>query len=143
MNLNLHPVFSSFPLAFLTLTIIIEILNIKYRRSDFAHTTTLLCWATAISTLIVFLLGYPAGSSASISFKVSEDSIAYHHIWGRSILFSLVPLLIFLHTKNENKVCLVCYYIFLLITLGLIIYTGYLGANLIFLEGAGVSIVNS
>jgi len=93
-----------------------------------------------IFTLIAFLTG---DESAKSIYDIPSGTIATHHVCGKALLFSLIPLtalrLIVTRAVRGKKVFASVYYLFVCCCFVLACYTGYLGGQLVFTYGVGVN----
>lgn len=143
MLASLHPPLSAFPLALITVVTLLEIIHIFYRSPNLLYAIRINLALAAVFVIAAFFSGYSASESASQTFQVGDQVIAWHHSWGRLLLFFILPTfilnLISSSAKQNKKVWFGLYYLLLLSCQSLVIYTGYLGGQLVFLHGAGVS----
>ena len=141
--MNLHPPFSSFPIVLFIVALIFEAIGI-YRKNDLLISVARAnLIAACVFMFAAFFSGYQAAESASISFKIPTEAIQNHHSIGKILLFISIPtaiLAILSRTaKNNIKTFSIAFYIFLMACVSLAIYCGWLGGNLVFKYGAGVS----
>lgn len=98
--------------------------------------------AGAVSVILAFFSGYSASEYADQTFQVSDDLIGLHHTMGRLLLFMVLPsvaLKILSSRAQFGRGAFRGFYLGVLIMcVGLVIYTGYLGGQLVFGYGAGV-----
>ena len=96
----------------------------------------------AIAVVATFFSGYQASDVADQTFMIDDAVIGYHHVWGRALLFLVVPCaalqLISERASYNRSIFRGAYLVTLLICLGLAGYTGFLGGKLVFEHGAGV-----
>jgi len=146
MSTNLHPPLTAFPLALITAVVILEIINCFRPSSKLKSAIEINLFLAMIAAIAAFYSGYQAAENASLDFKVNEDIIAWHHTVGRLILFSIIPAF-FLSLIAERAEYFragfkAFYYLLLGISFFLVVYTGYLGGELVFSYGAGVKVEN-
>ena len=149
MAYNLHPLLSSFPVVLFTLLAFNELLlclnfNLinQFLNKNFTRKFSILvAWLGFIASILTLLSGYLAAENASLSFEVNSDFIATHQSFAKLFLFLQVPLLVFLHLREQNKFINFLYQCFLFATVILVLYVGSLGASLVFVHGAGVNVL--
>ena len=92
--------------------------------------------------VLAFLTGYIASSHASKTFLIPEEDIALHHRVGKVVLVGalLLPPLGFMksHIVKMKVGFNVFYWVVFLALVGALVLAGYLGAYLVFIDGAGV-----
>lgn len=142
MALNLHPPLTAFPLALIVLVVALEIYS-WFRGEDWRKPIEFVLVLTVVAVAAAFFSGYQASDGADQTFLVPDEPISRHHTAGRFLLFLIVPCaaLRFVATRARFNArgFTVAYGVVLAICLGLVIYTGYLGGELVFIHGAGVS----
>lgn len=96
----------------------------------------------AVLVVLAFLTGYLASSFASKTFLIPEDDIALHHRVGKVVLVGalLLPALGFMkpYVVKMETGFKVLYWVVFLTLIGALVLVGYLGAYLVFMDGAGV-----
>lgn len=142
---HLHPPLSAFPFALLTVVVLLEIAKIcGARHLDNVIRINLVI--AAIASLLAFFSGYYSGSCTNVTFKVDEGAITQHIAAGRVILIALFPCLAcyFIAQMNPANPRLFrgLYLLFLFVAYGAVLVSGYLGGELVFRHGAGVSATN-
>lgn len=148
MTYNLHPFLSSFPIVLFTILAFTELyrsLSLKFfpkffNKEFFVRFSILIAWLGCTISVLTLLSGYLAAENANLSFQINSDFIARHQSIAKLCLFLEIPLLVFLHLREHNKLFKLLYQGILLIILALMLYTGYLGAELVFKHGAGVNV---
>lgn len=141
MAINLHPPLTAFPLALLVLVVALEIYS-RYRREDWRKPIEFVLVLMVVAVVAAFFSGYQASDGADRTFLVPDEPISRHHTVGRFLLFLSLPCaaLRFVATRARYNArgFDVAYGIVLAVCLGLVVYTGYLGGELVFKHGAGV-----
>ena len=148
---NPHPPLTGFPLVVLVLAAGAECIAATGLPWLSASKMSITAECRRFSAILVKLLcvlapityysGYWGSSFANQSFKIAEETIAAHQALGKSLIISLIPLLLFLLLSEqtpERALLRVCYRVFLSISLLLVILTSRQGGNLVFEHGAGV-----
>ncbi|RMG43703.1 MAG: hypothetical protein D6719_03190 [Candidatus Dadabacteria bacterium] len=139
---NLHPPLVAFPLSFITLLFLLEWYSLISPAKDYRQVTKILLTAVLVFTLFAFFSGYQASEVADMSFKVPDDAIDVHHQSGKLLLFATIPMtlmgLLKGKVKYNQKIFMVTYFLLLTLCQVLVLYTGYLGGQLVFRHGAGV-----
>lgn len=145
MIYDIHPFLASFPAAILVCAICLESIDLlRYEKSDnFKSSAFILVILALIFTGSAFFAGYFAGENTAPYFKIPEEIHRTHHNFGRLLLISFAPLIcigILINTiKKNNSLLKGTYLIFLIVSLSLSLYTGYLGSEIVFKNGGGVS----
>lgn len=141
---NFHPPLSAFPFALITLVALLEIFNFRGTSATFRAAIRVNLFAAGVATIAAFLSGYGASEAANQSFTVADEVIARHHFFGRFLLFVIIPCvavrLIADRAKHGTRLFVGAYYLLLVVSIGLVVYTGFLGGKLVFESGAGVSV---
>jgi len=92
--------------------------------------------------IAAFFSGYIASDLADQFFEVPDEPISQHHVLGRLLLFTSIPMLALMWigyaASHSKAMFLAAYRLLLLACVVLVIFTGYLGGELIFNYGAGV-----
>ena len=136
----LHPFVTHFPIVLILLLGVLELYSLWDQSLQKAKELLLVCFL--ISVLAAFFSGFLAQETASQSFQVSVDIIAYHQIWAKASLFLSFPLVIlgfFQHRASHAVGMFAWSYRVLLIAVILLLgFTSYLGGELVFSYGAGV-----
>jgi len=139
--INLHPPLTAFPLALLVLVVALEIYS-RCRGADWRKPIEFVLVLMVIAVVAAFFSGYQASDGADRTFLVPDEAISRHHTIGRFLLFLSVPCaaLRFVATRARYNArgFDAAYGIVLVICLGLVVYAGYLGGELVFKHGAGV-----
>lgn len=140
--INLHPPLSAFPLALIITAGILELICFWKNSPTLRAAIRVNLLFAVLFVAATFFTGYRASELANQTFTIADDVIRAHHSVGRLLLFLIAPCaaLEVLSTRatHNPKVFRILYLIFLAVCLGLVIYTGYLGGRLVFVEGAGV-----
>lgn len=144
--INFHPPLTAFPIAFICLVTVLELLNISLFKENagLKFSIKILLVASLFGSIAAFFSGYQASELANQSFQVADEVIQRHHVFGRSLLILNIVLVGIYFIQQSAKFYLkffkICYYCLLLLNLALVIYTGYLGGQLVFSHGAGVKL---
>ena len=137
-----HPPFSAFPVALIAVVVLLEIVTVIFKKDWSAKAATFILILAVIGVIAAFFSGYQASEHADQSFKIPDEAIAQHHLFGKLLLFVSIPCLVlkFFSLKAKYSIAFFkyTYLVFLFAALGLVIQTGYLGGKLVFELGAGV-----
>lgn len=99
--------------------------------------------AAVVMTAGAFLTGYHASDHADQSFAIPDQQISRHHLFGRLLLFTVVPLLVLkacaLRASYARRVFRGAYLTLLALVFALAVATSHLGGELVFTYGAGVA----
>lgn len=143
---HIHPSLAAFPFALITAACLLEGLTVFYAPFGLRSTIKINLILAAVFVIFAFFSGYLAEESASVTFKIDHEKIEFHHLIGRLLLFAIIPcaaLCCISDIATGHRVVLRgAYLVLLLLCLSLVLYTGYLGAELVFRQGAGVIAVN-
>lgn len=141
---NFHPVLSSFPFALLSVCVLLEMCSFFRADQRLQFVIGINLSLAGAGALAAFFSGYQAAELANQSFSVADELISQHHSYGRLLLFAILPCLALkyfsLRASFNKRGFRYAYLGFLAISFGLIIMTGFLGANLVFAHGAGVKL---
>ena len=141
-TLYLHPPLTAFPLALLVTAAALEAMHLYKRKIIFNKIGKYTVIIASIFTGLAYLSGYPASESANRTFLVSDEAISWHHTMGRVLLITTFVCSAFAIVESKAKYYVrtfrVLYLIFLIASLLMVLYTGYLGGKLVFEHGAGV-----
>ena len=139
---HLHPATATLPFSVFILALGLEVWQRFHPNKDYSLLVSILLWSAFGGITLAFLTGYYAADTSNQSFEVPESDIIFHHRISRVtlILIGLSVGLNFIYTRAKTKSNLLNYaYVSLLwVTLGLLLFTGYLGGELVFRHGAGV-----
>jgi len=140
-HLAYHPFFASFPLCAFTAALLIEVLQGVFGEKSQSAVRILQVFGAGM-VVLAFFTGYFASSFASKTFLIPEDDIALHHRVGKVVLVGalLLPALGFIRpyvVKMETGFKVLYWVVFLTLICSLVL-VGYLGAYLVFIDGAGV-----
>jgi len=142
MDYLLHPPLSSVPITLLVLTLLLDVAHVFLPRGELSHVARVLLVLAALATLAAFFSGYPASDLANQTFVVPDDAISAHHTAGRLLLILVGPCLAlrWLSERATHARAMFTggYAILLTMCVGLALYTGHLGGELVFAHGAGV-----
>ena len=141
-TLSLHPPFASLPFAFILVVIAFELLSLFLKRPWMRHAALVVLAFAAIAVAAAFYTGYQASESANQTFVVADSEIADPQFYGRLLLFTIIPCaavgFFSVIAKYSQSLFRAVYLFLLLVSLGLVVTTGYLGGKLVFEHGAGV-----
>jgi len=141
---NLHPVFTTLPFALFMVVAFLEGVSLFWKPPFLQRTIQVNLLLAGLTIIPAFLSGYQGLTLAEQSFTVQESLIVTHHSFGKALLFIAVPCvalgLVSANVKEYRIVWKGFYYLTLFCCVGLVIYTGYLGAELVFSHGAGVKV---
>lgn len=142
---NLHPPLTAFPLALLLVVAILEIVLLfrpRYR-DHLQQALAVNLFFAMVAVIAAFFSGYQASDAANQTFRIADDVISTHHSWGRLLLFAVIPCwaleLLGRRARYYRPLFRVGYFLLLAICVALVVVTGYLGGQLVFEHGAGVS----
>jgi uncharacterized membrane protein len=142
LSLHLHPALTAFPAALLPAALLLEVWSMVRRSPSASSAARILVTLGVIGVVAAFISGYQASELADQFFEVPDEPISAHHAVGRLLLFVSIPMLAVMwigefatHAKGMFQAI---YRVLLLVSVGLVCYSGYLGGELIFRYGAGV-----
>lgn len=140
--INLHPPATTFPFAFVVLLCAIEVWLFYRPAVQLYYTRDLVLGAYGIGVVLAFFSGYHGSEFADLEQEALATAVSLHHTSGKILLFVTLPTVLFglVYTRAKQGRHILCagYYVLLCIALGLTLYTGYLGGELVFSYGAGV-----
>jgi uncharacterized membrane protein len=138
---NLHPPLSAFPIVLLVVVVVLELVAYR-RRPEWRTAIEFLLVLSVVATVAAFFSGYQGSDLADQTFRVSDEVIAWHHTCGRLVLFLVLPCaalrFVCTRARYNARAFAVAYGVVLTVCVGLVLYTGYLGGQLVFAHGAGV-----
>lgn len=145
-NFNFHPPLASFPVALLSVIFFLEILLISRLFSRWGsvlrHTVTVNIILATIAVIATFFSGYRAMDLAILETSRLQDAVAYHQNLGRLLLFSMLACFAFYVISHKAQYLKnffwMGYYLLLLLCMMLVIFTGYIGGDLVFTHAVGV-----
>lgn len=129
---HLHPLFLHFPIALVIMTGIAEALNLFYRRTLFSEAAWFMILSAAILAVPTALFGLAFG------YGVPYEGLARELYWWHRFFGLLTPLLIILTAYTKTQFIKhppkgkILYPIFLLLCIGSVLITGFLGGSLTF-----------
>jgi uncharacterized membrane protein len=141
IHLAFHPLCATFPFPIYCCAAIFELLVLR-GQVELSRAVSWLLLLGAVGVTCAFATGWFASYSANQSFVVSESALALHYQVAKVTLGMawLVPA--FRYIKKHAQRCFwlfrglyVLVFVFVLL---LSAVTGYFGARLVFVEGAGV-----
>ena len=140
---NLHPPLSGIPFALLSLALLLELLCMWREYSGLKTVARVNLRAAAIISIATFFSGYFEADSASVSFSVPEDALATHFVYGRAsmciLLLTVAAEYLAARATHYPMLFRLLYYSVLLASMALLSWTGWLGGELVFTHGAGVT----
>lgn len=140
---NLHPPLSGMPLAFTVLLLCMEGLCwVPAAARILSAVRQLLVAAVVVSCLAAFLSGYQASSSMGEVSETAEAALGVHHAIGRFVLINAVLLGAFAWlskvARQRQGLFKAVYLLTLVVQLGLLLWAGSLGGDLVFSHRVGV-----
>jgi uncharacterized membrane protein len=143
---NFHPPFSGFPFALLTVVVLAEAGVIFWRSTRLEWVAFINLMLAGVFTLIAFLSGYQALRHASATFTVPDTAITQHYILGKivliAVLLSVCLKICHMRAVYNRAFFGALYGVALFVAYSAVIYTGYLGGQLVFKYGAAVKAVH-
>lgn len=139
---SLHPPFAAFPVALLTVVVLLELSTFFWRseKRDAVIATNLVL--ALVFTSVAFFSGYYARDALNVVTPEIDKKISDHHQSGRLLLFALFPCVMLyfaaLKATHGRKAFRVVYLISLMICFALLYNTGLAGGELVFQHGVGV-----
>lgn len=142
--MHIHPPLSGLPLACILLLIAIEVGRLfQCARHIAEQGRPLIVSAVVLAVICSFLSGYHASSNLGEISASVEHVVATHHSAGRFLLINalLLGTFFFLSTVaiHGRRVLISLYYTVLVAQIGLTFWVGYIGGELVFDHGVGVS----
>ncbi|MFM1848173.1 MAG: hypothetical protein RL417_1647 [Pseudomonadota bacterium] len=138
---NLHPPLTAFPLVLLLSIACLEVIAWR-RKLDWNKPIEVLLVFMVVAVVAAFFSGYQASEIADRTFAVPNEPISWHHTIGRFLLFLSIPCaalrFVGARARFNQELFRYGYRLTLAGCIGLAIYTGYLGGELVFRHGAGV-----
>jgi uncharacterized membrane protein len=139
---NFHPPFTAFPLALLSAVTLLELLSLRGDSAKLQQAVRINLILGAIFTLLAFYSGYQASELATLSAE-TEPLVARHHNFGRLLLLTVWPCLglkfVADQAKYNAQLFKAAYWASLLLAQALVVYTGWLGGELVFTHSVGVA----
>ena len=140
-NLDPHPPLSGFPLTLICLLLVTEGLCFKLNEARIAPIRIFLLSAMALMVPLTYLSGlYTLEQGGNWSLE-QGDQISHHQLMAKLILIITVPVILFGFLKSyyPSKIINTIYLLFILTTAILVAYTSFMGGQLIFKHGVGLS----
>ncbi len=146
---NPHPPLSSFPFVLLVLLLIVEIVALIGKRRELCDTVArFLLLVVCIALPLTYFSGYFGADFANRQFVVPDEAILKHQLWAKlSLLSGLLPVLIFFlsqHAAAERPALAAklrwAYRLLIAVLCLFLARTSFLGGELVFTHGAGVSV---
>ncbi len=143
MNIPIHNALSSLPLGFIGLTVLLVIFELcGWKRAQVGFSIKLSLFCALAAVVASFYTGYEASEEANKFFLVSDEVIVRHHNYGRLLLFLIIPTVglywIARHATHLKVLFNILFLALLMACSYLVIVTGKLGGELVFVHGAGV-----
>ena len=140
----LHPPLSGMPLAFVMLLSCVEAARTwPSLRTKLMVTRRILILAVVVSTILAFLSGYQASSPLGEIPADIQSAVGRHHAYGRLLLINALLMLSFAwlggRALHGRKTLMFLYGVSLVAQLALSLFVGYLGGDLVFGYGVGVT----
>jgi uncharacterized membrane protein len=140
--LDLHPILSGFPAAFLTVLLVTEALRFTRWANQAEPIRCGALFSLFISTALSFFSGYQASDAAGDLPEAVGVVLSNHHLLGRFLFINSFLLVTFWWVARVAKYSRAffhtLYYTFLLIQVVLGIAAGSAGGRLVFEHGVGV-----
>ncbi len=140
---NLHPPFSSFPVALVIITAFLEVWFLLRPRQELQFASAITLAASLLAVVVAFITGYWASETASQTFEIPPETIELHHLFGKLLLFAMVPCVGLKFVLQRARFHIPwfrgMYLGLLLVNVALVILSGYYGGELVFRYGAGVT----
>lgn len=145
-----HPMLVHFPIAFLTLYVIIEAASFITRNDKLKFTAQILLFAGVLTGVGAVLTGNQAAYSYineiaernSVVIETIEQHETYATILLWYFFFLLVARTTFILKKNLAKMRYILIVVFAIIGLYFIWISGYYGGKLVFEYGVGTNVLN-
>ena len=140
----LHPPLSGMPLAFVALLSCVELARMwPSLRGTLSVTRSVLIVAVALATISAFLSGYQASSPLGEISASIESALGRHHAYGRILLINALLMASFAwlgaRALHGRRTLLFLYGVSLIAQLCISLFVGYLGGDLVFGHGVGVT----
>jgi len=140
----LHPPIVAFPLVLTWTVLVLELVNLKKKSSEYSKICLGLLGGAVALAFVAYQTGHLASQFASQSFVVPEEEIGEHFLWAKIFLFTLIGALILKATSHFAKFNVQfwrgLYLAVLIVSASLVTNVGRLGGDLVFEHGAGVSV---
>jgi uncharacterized membrane protein len=142
-SFNIHPPLSSFPFALLSVVVFLEIISAIKKSEVLRKAITVNLCIAAISVICAFFSGYQAENLYKVENEKLAEIITYHHNLGRFLLFTLLACVITyfaaIKGRYNRKLFFAAYYLLLALCFALVILSGYIGGEMVFKHGIGVT----
>lgn len=143
--LNPHPPLAHAPLLLCTILIFEFLLSSSKRWTSVDVHPTFANYLLVLLCLIsplTYYSGYWGADFANADFTVPEEAILSHQSIAQLFLISLIPLALFgvLRRQNPSAFTAVSYFLFLLLSFGIVVQGSRLGGSLVYEHGAAVQI---
>lgn len=144
---HLHAAFASLTVGGILALLLSRCILLFQKRNSPLSNDIILVSVLFLVYLVTYYSGYGAAELASTTFEVPENKVEQHHFWGQ-FLYYLIPLLGILlfvrHRVSKNQVAKkgqLAWIVFAILgtSCGLALWTAFLGGNLVYQHGAGVS----
>lgn len=141
---DVHPPLTSFPIVLITLTLAAELAALRRPEEIYRRLGFLLLALLAILAPLTYYSGFWASESASRSFSVPQEAIAYHQSYALLFLGSVYVTLLLRWLSDVavhgKRLFTALYLLSLLASVALVLLTGAGGGKLVFTYGAGVQL---
>jgi uncharacterized membrane protein len=143
--ISLHPPLSGLPFSFVLLLVGVECARLRGAwRDRLAPFVSPLIIVTVLSTICTFLSGYQASSSLTDLAPAVEAELGTHHAVGRLLMINAIIMVSFFRVSKTathgRQLLRALYFLTLAIQFVLTIWVGYMGGELVFGRGLGVTI---
>ena len=146
-DFNPHPPLASIPFVLGGVLLILELLARRKEERALgaaAAAAPVVLLLLGVITPLTYLTGYTGATFADQAFSVPASAIATHQAYGKFLLLLLFPVLVLAFArgfaKGESKELIGSLYVLsVALFLGVAGWTSYLGGELVFTHGAGVS----
>ncbi len=112
-------------------------------RAKLLVTRRILIFAVVVSTALAFMSGYQASSPLGDVSADIQSAVGRHHAYGRLLLINALLMVSFAwlggRALHGRKTLLFLYSVSLVTQLALSLFVGYLGGDLVFGYGVGVT----
>lgn len=147
-----HPFLSAFPIVLHVVAILVLILGCVRagkcgapEKQTFDHILSFLTVTAALFSIIAFVSGYFAAGYTALEVDTEmSERVAFHHLVGRagmvlSLICASFRAAVILAAPTQRRVWNSLCIVFLILATTALCYGGYLGGQLVFAYGAGVS----
>lgn len=144
--ISLHPPLSGLPFSFVLLLVGVECARLRRELRDrLAPAVSPLVIITVLSTICTFLSGYQASSTLNELAPVVEAELGTHHAVGRLLVINAIIMATFFRVSRTathgRQFLRSLYFLTLALQLTLTVWVGYMGGELVFSRGLGVTVL--